>query len=149
MTQTRDPSTGQLFDDGAGRVRISPDSATTKNRLNNPDATPAEATNRITWTPEENVTELYIWIYPDAQTVGAAQYGVAEIEDDDSATIVFDSISYADGNVLLAATGGAAVTVQMEKVKYNTKNGPFNGTSYFSSLQFDVPVNSKVYVEAQ
>ena len=150
-----DSSTGKLNQNqkgtnGAAHVRlINGTGEITKNRLINPDATPAEATNRVTWTQGENTRRFRIWAYPDAETNDIAANAVAHIEIDISYSFVIDSVNYASGNLLLSETGGADVDVQMFKGQYNEPTEWFDGTSYFTSVQFSVPVNSKIYIEAQ
>lgn len=64
MGQTRDPTTGQLFDDGAANVRPFPGPQTQSRNRNLIDIAETHpgtsATNTATWTTAENITELMI-----------------------------------------------------------------------------------------
>jgi hypothetical protein len=138
-----------------GATKVSPIAGTgeaTKNRLNNPDATYAEATNSMTWTAEENVTQIYITLFADAAALEiaggtAGDYGAPQAESHGWA--VFDAINSAAEVALLGDAGGAAVDVQLVPLVYGKRMGPFIGTSYFTRLGLDASVNSKVFVEAQ
>lgn len=88
-------------------------------------------------------------MYPDAETNDAAANGVAHIEADIAYSFVIDSLNYTTGNELLAETGGAAVDVQIFKGQYNEPTEWFIGADHFTSVQFSVPVNGKLYIEAE
>ena len=65
------------------------------------------------------------------------------------ANMVADAIDYTAGTSLLGFTGGASLDSQIIPLEYGVRNGPFYCTGHLSALDFSVPVNSEMKVEAQ
>ena len=130
---------------GARNTRPIPGTGqTASNRNIVPDAAYAEATNSATWTASENVTEIYLTLFPDADLGGVPL---------EHAWVVFDALDATQAQLLLAqggASGDAAVDVQKYPLPFGVRTGPFIGTSYFSRLDLDMlTANGVLFVEAQ
>ena len=139
-------SDGNYVAGGAAHTRPIPGTGeTTKNRYR-PAVTVATtgvpATNTVTWTAAENVTELTITVVETVEEASQARTR--------GALFVFDAVDDAAAKLLLAETGGASDDVLLHFIPIGSTR-IFTGASYFTRADFKSILTDAVtvIVEAQ
>ena len=114
------------------------------NQLNNryiePDASGAiGGINTVTYTEAENVRNITMSAYTDAAITSLQDYLV-------HVWCVFDAPDDATAAAWIALAKSGSASTNVFAIPYGQRV-EFNGSSYFSRIDFDMSVNGKIFIE--